>query len=183
MPMAWNETADAKLLVGILTTTNVKLDMHALANYMGPGCTVSAVQHRIQRLKEKVVAAATDSAPGSLGDGAATMTAGPVATPEKRKRGRPKKTTTVDSAEGDEGAVASTSTPKKTRAKKAKKAEITEAEDSSDEVVPDVAIAESLAAASAAEVKKEPVVDEEVQTEVPVKTEETNVADMAGLSA
>ena len=64
MPMVWNEAADAKvclshprprphpsprqsivyanmanpqLLVGILATTNAKLDMHALASYMGTG--------------------------------------------------------------------------------------------------------------------------------------------------
>ncbi|PYI03798.1 hypothetical protein BO78DRAFT_421240 [Aspergillus sclerotiicarbonarius CBS 121057] len=159
MPMNWNDTADAKLLVGILATTNVKLDMNALASYMGSGCTVSAVQHRIQRLKEKVVASTavtTGSAPGTPGDGAATMTApanasGPASvdpTPEKRKRGRPKKSTTTDTAEDNENVAAPA--PKKTRAKRAKKSEAIETEDSPEDILPDVTHAEALAAGGSA---------------------------------
>ncbi|OOF95896.1 hypothetical protein ASPCADRAFT_5225 [Aspergillus carbonarius ITEM 5010] len=200
MPMVWNEAADAKLLVGILATTNAKLDMHALASYMGTGCTVSAVQHRIQRLKEKVVAstststttaaaAAADSTPNTPGDGTtgpATMTApstssGPASvapTPEKRKRGRPKK---IKSAEGDEGVAAPTPAPaRKTRAKRAraKKSEATETEDSSEDVLPDVTHAEALAAG---EDRMESIGGSgEVQNEAPVKTEETDVADVVG---
>ncbi|RAL02418.1 uncharacterized protein BO80DRAFT_443729 [Aspergillus ibericus CBS 121593] len=184
MPMNWNDTADAKLLVGILATTNVKLDMPALASYMGPGCTVSAVQHRIQRLKEKVgasTAAAASSAPGTPGDGTATMTApangpGPasvVPTPEKRKRGRPKKTTTADTVEDSENVAAPT--PKKTRARKAKKSETTEREDSPEDVLPDVTHAEALAAGRG---EHGSVGGDEVQ-ETPVKSE-TDVADLAG---
>ncbi|OJI86900.1 hypothetical protein ASPTUDRAFT_188249 [Aspergillus tubingensis CBS 134.48] len=151
MPMTWNETNDARLLVGILTTTNVKLDMHALANFMGPGCTVSAVQHRIQRLKDKV----STSTPGGTASSPATGTTSTTmtspgnetpttptpATPEKRKRGRPRKNPV---AGGGEASTSTTvSSAKKPKAKRAKKADGT-------------------ATATAAVVKNEEVSDDDV---------------------
>ncbi|KAJ5676088.1 hypothetical protein N7462_008985 [Penicillium macrosclerotiorum] len=52
MPMIWDDKADAKLLVGIIATgTGVNYD--ALAEFMGAPCTVSAIKHRIARIKEK----------------------------------------------------------------------------------------------------------------------------------
>ncbi|PYH36827.1 uncharacterized protein BO87DRAFT_423801 [Aspergillus neoniger CBS 115656] len=131
MPMTWNETNDARLLVGILTTTNVKIDMHALANFMGPGCTVSAVQHRIQRLKDKVSTSTpggTASSPGTgttsttmTSPGNETPTTPTPATPEKRKRGRPRKNPV---AGGGEASTSTTvSSAKKPKAKRAKKAD------------------------------------------------------------
>ncbi|KAL2853023.1 hypothetical protein BJX68DRAFT_265262 [Aspergillus pseudodeflectus] len=53
MPMVWNDQADAKLLLAIITMTTTKLNHAAIAEFMGPECTASAVQHRIQRVKEK----------------------------------------------------------------------------------------------------------------------------------
>ncbi|GES58708.1 AT hook motif protein [Aspergillus terreus] len=86
MGINWNEQADARLLVGVLTTTHQKLDYKALAEFMGRDCTVSAVQHRIQRLKEKIKMPPSDS--GSV---SASATPTPTASPAKRGRGRPKK--------------------------------------------------------------------------------------------
>ncbi|GLB03642.1 hypothetical protein AtubIFM57258_008883 [Aspergillus tubingensis] len=168
MPMTWNETNDAKLLVGILTTTNVKIDMHALAKFMGPGCTVSAVQHRIQRLKDKVSTSTpggTASSPATTATttmtspGNETPTTPTPATPEKRKRGRPRKNPI---AGGGEGSTSSSTTntvaaagaaalsAKKPKAKRAKNADGT-------------------ATATAAVVKNEEVSDdeEEVLPETP----------------
>ncbi|GLA71732.1 hypothetical protein AtubIFM55763_002212 [Aspergillus tubingensis] len=138
MPMTWNETADARLLVGILTTTNVKIDMHALAKFMGPGCTVSAVQHRIQRLKDKV----STSTPGGTASSPATGTTSTTmtspgnetpttptpATPEKRKRGRPRKNPVAGGGEAKTSStatntVAAAGAAKKPKAKRAKKAD------------------------------------------------------------
>ncbi|KAJ0421965.1 hypothetical protein BJY00DRAFT_281507 [Aspergillus carlsbadensis] len=53
MPMVWNDQADAKLLLAIINMTTTKLNHAAIAEFMGPDCTASAVQHRIQRIKEK----------------------------------------------------------------------------------------------------------------------------------
>ncbi|OJJ74895.1 hypothetical protein ASPBRDRAFT_204959 [Aspergillus brasiliensis CBS 101740] len=128
MPMTWNETTDARLLVGILTTTSVKLDMHALAKFMGPGCTVSAVQHRIQRLKDKVGTVSTTSTPGEMTASPATTSTLTTmtspgnetptpATPEKRKRGRPRKNPVAGG--GGTTAPAAAKKPKVKRAKKA----------------------------------------------------------------
>ncbi|GKZ18577.1 hypothetical protein AbraIFM66951_003458 [Aspergillus brasiliensis] len=131
MPMTWNETTDARLLVGILTTTSVKLDMHALAKFMGPGCTVSAVQHRIQRLKDKVGTVSTTSTPGEMTASPATTSTLTTltspgnetptpATPEKRKRGRPRKNPVAGG--GGTTASAAPAAAKKPKAKRAKKA-------------------------------------------------------------
>ncbi|KAB8067701.1 hypothetical protein BDV29DRAFT_163087 [Aspergillus leporis] len=86
MPMNWTDQADARLLVGIITLHSVKLDHKALAQFMGPDCTPSAIQHRIQRLKEKVQntsSADNTSSQQAQDDGSA------VASPSKPKRGRP----------------------------------------------------------------------------------------------
>ncbi|CAI7613564.1 unnamed protein product [Penicillium pancosmium] len=68
MAITWDAEADAKLLVGIVTTSNTAIDFEKLAEFMGQGkypptafllkktslhCTVSALRHRIQRIKEK----------------------------------------------------------------------------------------------------------------------------------
>ncbi|GIJ84726.1 hypothetical protein Asppvi_003577 [Aspergillus pseudoviridinutans] len=90
MPMTWGHEADAKLLLGIIATSNVKPDYEALAKYMGPDCTVYAIQHRIRKLKDAGAAASAD------GDSSTP------ATPEKRKRGRPKKDTNGDAVSKDE---------------------------------------------------------------------------------
>ncbi|EAW08476.1 uncharacterized protein ACLA_032110 [Aspergillus clavatus NRRL 1] len=103
MPMTWSPEADAKLLIGILNTSNVKLDLDALAKWMGPECTVYAIQHRIRKLQEK----ANSGSPG--GDSA-------PASPEKRKRGRPRKNA-YEGAAGEE-----TGSPKKVKQGPAKKA-------------------------------------------------------------
>ncbi|KAJ5167702.1 uncharacterized protein N7482_003296 [Penicillium canariense] len=67
MPMTWDSKADAKLLNGIISTTST-INYEAVADFMGPGshadCTVSAIKHRISRLREKagIVASSPKSA-------------------------------------------------------------------------------------------------------------------------
>ncbi|GCB26646.1 hypothetical protein AAWM_09531 [Aspergillus awamori] len=176
MPMTWNETTDARLLVGILTTTNVKLDMHALAKFMGPGCTVSAVQHRIQRLKDKVAVAPTStsttpggtaSSPGTTttmtSPGNETPTNSTPATPEKRKRGRPRKNPVAGGGEASTtpAAAPAASTAKKPKAKRAKKAAtaaaIVKKEDSSDDELSEPGVPETPEAGSEG-VEESPIV-------------------------
>ncbi|KAL2852502.1 hypothetical protein BJY01DRAFT_244500 [Aspergillus pseudoustus] len=104
MPMIWNDQTDAKLLVAIITTTDAKLNHAAIAEFMGPDCSTSAVQHRIQRLREKVKTIVTDGA-----------TEGNI-TP--KKRGRPGKNV----AAGDENAnPAGGDSPKKPKASQKEK--------------------------------------------------------------
>ncbi|KAJ5229268.1 hypothetical protein N7489_009976 [Penicillium chrysogenum] len=78
--ITWNEKADAKLLAGILAISPNPIDFNALAAYMGDGVTVSAIRHRISRLRAKAT---------ELNDeGASSTPASPTA---KRKRSTPKK--------------------------------------------------------------------------------------------
>ncbi|OJZ92470.1 hypothetical protein ASPFODRAFT_28240 [Aspergillus luchuensis CBS 106.47] len=185
MPMTWNEVTDARLLVGILTTTNVKLDMHALAKFMGPGCTVSAVQHRIQRLKDKVSTSGTASSPATTtatttmtSPGNETPTTPTPATPEKRKRGRPRKNPVVGGGEASTSpTVVAAGAAKKPKAKRAKKADGTASataavvkqeevsDDDGEEVLSELGVAETPGA-------EEGGVGEEVQGSPVVKGEE-----------
>ncbi|PYH77547.1 hypothetical protein BO82DRAFT_435803 [Aspergillus uvarum CBS 121591] len=100
MPMTWNNTADAKLLLAILKTANVKPDYDRIAQYLGPECTPIAAQRRIQRLKERACLEPTTadghpalpSTPTRDGAGAvgpASAQGTPASVP--RKRGRPRK--------------------------------------------------------------------------------------------
>ncbi|KAB8265655.1 hypothetical protein BDV32DRAFT_144176 [Aspergillus pseudonomiae] len=83
-----------QLLVGIITLNNAKLDYKALAEFMGEGCTASAIQHRVQRIKDKVrngspvegTAAGTSPGSAQQGEGSASDLS-----PTKPKRGRPAK--------------------------------------------------------------------------------------------
>ncbi|PLB45246.1 hypothetical protein P170DRAFT_479765 [Aspergillus steynii IBT 23096] len=93
MPMNWNDQADARLLVAILQTMTGKLDTAAIAKHMGTECTVSAIQHRIQRIKEKAANAGENDSPAAEQTSAA---ASPAPSPEKRKRGRPAGTKKVN---------------------------------------------------------------------------------------
>ncbi|KAH1340143.1 hypothetical protein KXV68_004248 [Aspergillus fumigatus] len=77
MPMTWDHEADAKLLLRILTTSNIKLDYEDLAKHMGPG--------------------QTDPRAGSATNGDSST----LPTPEKRKRGCAKKDANGDGAEKD----------------------------------------------------------------------------------
>ncbi|RMJ27897.1 hypothetical protein PHISP_01240 [Aspergillus sp. HF37] len=61
----WTDQADAKLLVSILHTSTPRIDYAAVAKLMGEDVTISAIKHRIQRLKDKVDASATNGAAGS----------------------------------------------------------------------------------------------------------------------
>ncbi|KAL2795351.1 hypothetical protein BJX66DRAFT_336916 [Aspergillus keveii] len=104
MPMVWNDQADAKLLLAIINMTTTKLNHPAIAEYMGPDCTASAVQHRIQRIKEK--------AKNNPVLGNSTTEGG---TPEK-KRGRPRKSAagTDENAPPADDAEGSAKKPKRT---------------------------------------------------------------------
>ncbi|CAI7625610.1 unnamed protein product [Penicillium viridicatum] len=77
MTITWNGKADAKLLAGILATNPNPIDFNALAEYMGDGVTVSALRHRITRLRAK-----------GEEDGNVTS---PVSPEKKRRRSTPKK--------------------------------------------------------------------------------------------
>ncbi|GIK02112.1 hypothetical protein Aspvir_006155 [Aspergillus viridinutans] len=90
MPMTWDHEADAKLLLRIFTTSNIKLDYEDLAKHMGPDCTTIAIQRRIQRLR-------MDPRAGGAVNGDSSA----PATPEKRKRGRGKKDANGDAADKD----------------------------------------------------------------------------------
>ncbi|PWY86891.1 hypothetical protein BO70DRAFT_427886 [Aspergillus heteromorphus CBS 117.55] len=170
MPMSWNETADAKLLIGILHTSSVKLDFAALAQYMGPDCTVSAVQHRIQRLKDKVSAGAgTDSASGTPVKKAGAKNAGAgteSAVSTTKKRGRPPK----NPAPGPEGASpeaggVGTGTPQQTPTQSRKRGrpkKVNSSEKASDD---NSASASASASASSNNVKFEMDVDAEMNVD------------------
>ncbi|KAE8381074.1 hypothetical protein BDV26DRAFT_256053 [Aspergillus bertholletiae] len=101
MPINWTDPqADAKLLVGIIELHNIRIDHKALAEFMGQGCTASAIQHRIQRIKGKVQngssVESTATADGGASPGSAPQQeeeggSVPDATPTRPKRGRPAK--------------------------------------------------------------------------------------------
>ncbi|KAJ6027632.1 uncharacterized protein N7446_003772 [Penicillium canescens] len=93
MPITWDEKSDAKLLAGVLSQTSTGLDFNALAKYMGDGCTVSALRHRIVRIKKKVaddenLMNASQSSPGTPNTSAVKRKRGcaPKATPTKLKQ-------------------------------------------------------------------------------------------------
>ncbi|KAJ5892220.1 AT hook motif protein [Penicillium subrubescens] len=52
MPMSWSPEADARLLIAIINTTS-NINWDAAASFLGEDCTVSAIKHRVARLKEK----------------------------------------------------------------------------------------------------------------------------------
>ncbi|RAK74862.1 uncharacterized protein BO72DRAFT_409433 [Aspergillus fijiensis CBS 313.89] len=131
MPMTWNEAADAKLLLAILKTGNVKPDYDRIAQYLGPECTPIAAQRRIQRLKERASSEQTADGPPALPSTPTRDSTGGVdpasahGTPASgpRKRGRPPKV----KVEADGSAEAAPVTPKKRgRAKKVKAEEMEE---------------------------------------------------------
>ncbi|KAJ6087702.1 hypothetical protein N7467_006616 [Penicillium canescens] len=93
MPITWDDKSDAKLLAGVLSQTSTGLDFNALAKYMGDGCTVGALRHRIVRIKKKVaydenLMNAGQSSPGTPDTPAAKRKRGraPKATPTKLKQ-------------------------------------------------------------------------------------------------
>ncbi|KAE8388307.1 hypothetical protein BDV23DRAFT_185527 [Aspergillus alliaceus] len=104
MPIKWGEQADARLLVGIITLHSFKLDHKALAEFMGQDCTASAIQHRVQRIKEMVRnSSPTKDTAAATSPGSATHAeeedgdVAPDSTPTKPKRGRPAKRGTKSS--------------------------------------------------------------------------------------
>ncbi|PYI19285.1 hypothetical protein BO86DRAFT_398890 [Aspergillus japonicus CBS 114.51] len=131
MPMTWNDTADAKLLLAILKTANVKPDYDRIAQYLGPECTPIAAQRRIQRLRERACMEPTtaDGQPAlpstPTRDGAGAVDPGsaqgtPASVP--RKRGRPRKV----KEEGDADAEAPVTPKKRGRAKTVKSEQMEE---------------------------------------------------------
>ncbi|CRL18338.1 unnamed protein product [Penicillium camemberti] len=111
MTITWNEKADAKLLAGILATSSTPIDFNALAEYMGDGVTVSAVRHRVTRLRAK-----------GEEDGNASGSVSPVL--KKRQRRTPQKSDKATAA--DDGGEGGASKDKETQAgaTKAKKPKI-----------------------------------------------------------
>ncbi|OQE89334.1 hypothetical protein PENNAL_c0014G06786 [Penicillium nalgiovense] len=100
--ITWNEKADAKLLVGILAINPNPIDFNALAAYMGDGVTVSALRHRVSRLRARAA---------ELNDESTTSTpASPAAkrkrsTPKKSAKGAAAKSKEADTESGGEGPV------------------------------------------------------------------------------
>ncbi|KAE8356627.1 hypothetical protein BDV28DRAFT_82779 [Aspergillus coremiiformis] len=106
MPMTWTDQADARLLVGIILLHNFKIDHRALATFMGKDCSVSAIQHRIQRIKERVrndsspsrtAATTTSESAPQQGEGESTPSSSPV----KSKKDSPRKRVRSAKSEGD----------------------------------------------------------------------------------
>ncbi|OQE25770.1 hypothetical protein PENFLA_c008G09674 [Penicillium flavigenum] len=94
--ITWNEKADAKLLAGILAISPNPIDFNALAAYMGDGVTVSALRHRVSRLRARAA---------ELNDeGASSTPASPAA---KRKRSTPKKSAKGAAAKSKEAGTES----------------------------------------------------------------------------
>ncbi|KIW67682.1 hypothetical protein PV04_06914 [Phialophora macrospora] len=60
MPMVWNDEANARLFSAVLATTDIKIDLKAVAAIMGPECTPKALTHRITAIKKKAGALATN---------------------------------------------------------------------------------------------------------------------------
>ncbi|RAL15784.1 uncharacterized protein BO97DRAFT_475437 [Aspergillus homomorphus CBS 101889] len=124
MPIAWTAEANAKLFLGVLTQTrsqNMKLDYTALAEYMGSGCTVRAVQQQIDKLRKQV------------SDGASNPNT-PAGTPRKKAAtdasgGTPSKAVTP--AKRKASRIAKPKTPTK-KSKGAAKTEVKEDEDDDD---------------------------------------------------
>ncbi|KAJ5761038.1 hypothetical protein N7520_008194 [Penicillium odoratum] len=52
MPMIWDHAADLKLLIAFSTTGSP--DFAAVANLMGDGVSVSAIKHRLVRIREQI---------------------------------------------------------------------------------------------------------------------------------
>ncbi|KAL4947130.1 hypothetical protein BDW69DRAFT_190479 [Aspergillus filifer] len=136
MPMTWTPEANAKACISLplhpyssnaLTPTHntilflavleqikeqgVKINNAKLAEYMGPECSVRAVDHQLQKLKKQ--AEPSDSVAGSAagaGDGSASASATPTKTGTKRRavgsktgtpRKRGKKQVDDEAANGD----------------------------------------------------------------------------------
>ncbi|KAK2837005.1 hypothetical protein FQN49_006501 [Arthroderma sp. PD_2] len=89
--ITWNESADAKLLFAIISTSVTRIDYAAVAKILGNECTPNAIKHRLARIKSKM---------DLFNDKASS----PSTTPVKLKRGRPKKCP-VEDDEDDENAI------------------------------------------------------------------------------
>ncbi|OJJ43247.1 hypothetical protein ASPZODRAFT_19651 [Penicilliopsis zonata CBS 506.65] len=112
MPMNWDAQANAKLLVAILHTAKPKLDLAALAEWMGPECTDRAVSNQITKLR--AMAKGTGITDSSSATSTPTKNQGEGA--PKRKRATPKykgkKGMDADStASSPEGVMSSSTTP------------------------------------------------------------------------
>ncbi|CEJ56671.1 hypothetical protein PMG11_02872 [Penicillium brasilianum] len=64
MPMTWNPESDARLLIAIISTTP-NINWEAAALFMGKDCSISALKHRVARLKDKAGLPVTPRAKGS----------------------------------------------------------------------------------------------------------------------
>ncbi|KAJ5607842.1 hypothetical protein N7537_004461 [Penicillium hordei] len=126
MTISWNEKTDAKLLAGILATSPTAIDFNALAEYMGDGVTVSAVRHRVTRLRAK-----------GEEDGNVTSPVSPVV--KKRQRRTPKKSAQATAgkskdadaeSDGEGGATKDEGTQAKVAKGKKRKIKHEESEDS-----------------------------------------------------
>ncbi|KAL4786162.1 hypothetical protein BJX76DRAFT_134295 [Aspergillus varians] len=54
MRMTWNAENEARLVLGIIAQVpGARLDYKALASFMGPGCSVAALQHHIFKLRRE----------------------------------------------------------------------------------------------------------------------------------
>ncbi|WEW56383.1 hypothetical protein PRK78_001826 [Emydomyces testavorans] len=62
--MQWNHQADARLLVAIIKT-GPKLNLKAIAEFMGDDCTEYALQHRIRKLQKLAASKSDASAPAT----------------------------------------------------------------------------------------------------------------------
>ncbi|KAL3470837.1 hypothetical protein BJX99DRAFT_263859 [Aspergillus californicus] len=83
MPISWNAEAEAKLLLGVLDQLpGAKLDYKALAQFMGPDCSVPAVKQHVQKLRRT----SGTSGSASQENAAGKVQPSPASTPKKTKR-------------------------------------------------------------------------------------------------
>ncbi|KAF1981282.1 hypothetical protein K402DRAFT_458135 [Aulographum hederae CBS 113979] len=76
MPMNWGPEADARILLGMLSLQNNTLSKDQkdhVAKYVGPDCTVYALEGRLKALKKMVHSSPVGKAPAGLALGTGTV--------------------------------------------------------------------------------------------------------------
>ncbi|KAJ5721838.1 uncharacterized protein N7483_009772 [Penicillium malachiteum] len=89
MPIHWDNKADAKLIAAF-SQTGIP-DYEAIAKYMGEGVTVSAVKHRLARIREKAGLPSAREARKAGSSAASTRPNSPVLTSKSPAAGRGRK--------------------------------------------------------------------------------------------
>ncbi|KAJ5924427.1 hypothetical protein N7466_008614 [Penicillium verhagenii] len=113
MPISWDQGADARLTVALASTGSP--DLNAVAKMMGEGVTVSAIKHRLVRIRQGAGITPTGvSKKNNKTNGANNRVAKTSSTknsaPIRRKSRAPKSSTTADPIHAGKGLDTSAST-------------------------------------------------------------------------